>query len=203
MSLYRKLLLPSYLDASMKKEEFERLRPSAIKGVSGTVLEIGFGSGLNLPYYENVAKLYALDPAQELFLLAKNRIDSVSFPIEYVQASAEEIPLPDASVDFVTSTWSLCSIPDVEGALKEVHRVLKPHGKFMFIEHGKSPNKLFSFLQNMLTPVSKLFAGGCHVNREIDILITDAGFIFEAIERFPQKRKPLIFMYRGVAIKRS
>jgi ubiquinone/menaquinone biosynthesis C-methylase UbiE len=195
MNLYRKLLLPSYLATSMKKREFERLRPSVIKAVSGTVLEIGFGSGLNLPYYENVTRLYAVDPAQELFLLAKDRIDSVSFPIEYVQASAEEIPLPDESVDFLVSTWSLCSIPDIKRSLKEIRRVLKPEGKFVFIEHGKSPKKFLSILQNILTPISKRFAGGYHVNREIDTLITDTGFTFKKIERFPQKRKPLIFMY--------
>jgi ubiquinone/menaquinone biosynthesis C-methylase UbiE len=201
MNLYRKLLLPKYLDASMKKEALEKLRPQVVSKAYGIVLEVGFGSGLNLPYYGSVIKLYALDPSEGLYSLAQERISHALFPVEYLQASAEEIPLPDSSVDSVISTWSLCSIPDIHRALSEVHRVLKPQGKFIFIEHGKSPKKFLSFLQRIVTPISKLIAGGCHMNREIDRLVTTAGFTLEEIERFTQKGKPLIVMYRGVAVK--
>lgn len=177
-------------------------RPDVAGEASGIVLEIGFGSGLNLPYYKNVTKLYALDPSQELYNLAKDRIQKVSFPTEHIQASAEKIPLENNSIDLVVSTWSLCSIPHPEIALKEIFRVLKLGGIFAFIEHGKSPKSFIFKLQKILTPFSKRLAGGCHLDREIDELIKEAGFDFIKLETFQQKSKPLAFMYKGIAVKK-
>lgn len=184
----------------MGSEKLEVLRPDVIQNASGVVLEIGFGSGLNLPFYKNVSKLYALEPSLELYSLSSERIRSAPFPIEHLQASAEEIPLSENSIDSVISTWTLCSIPDLQAALKEIYRVLTPSGTFVFIEHGKSPQKFFARMQHMLTPISKCLAGGCHLDRDIDTFIREAGFTLQKLEKFPQKSKPLAYMYKGVAL---
>lgn len=183
----------------MKNKKLEQHRIDVVSGLSGTGLEIGFGSGLNLPYYKNVTKLYTLDPSKELFKIAHKNISAVSFPVEYLQDSAEHIPLPNNTLDFVVSTWTLCSISHPEIALKEIFRVLKSGGKFSFVEHGKSPKAFVSKMQSLLTPVSKCVTGGCHMNRDIEKLIRNAGFGIQKLDKFSQKSKPLGFMYKGTA----
>ncbi len=203
MNLYSKYILPKLINSAMKRGDMEKHRLGVVSGASEVVLEIGFGSGRNVPFYKNVTKVYALDPSRELYDLAQEQIKDAAFPIEYLQASAASIPLGNETVDCVVSTWSLCSIPNVNLALKEIARVLKPGGKFVFIEHGKSPKRSVAWWQKVLTPGSKLFAGGCHLDREIENLITEAGFSFEKLEKFEQKSKPLAFMYKGVAVLRN
>lgn len=183
----------------MSSKEVEKYRAGVVEQAHGLVLEIGFGSGLNLQYFKNISKLYALDPSLELFNLARDRIAHVSFPVEYIQVSAENIPLDEASVDCVVSTWSLCSIPHPDRALKEIHRVLKPGGKFIFIEHGISPKNFTASIQRFLTPVSKTLVGGCHMDRDIETIVKNAGFKIQKIDMFPQTSKPLTFMYKGIA----
>ncbi len=184
----------------MKSKDFEKQRSDVAAQVTGDVLEIGFGSGLNLPYYKNISKLYALDPSKELFDLAADKIKSAAFPVEYLQASAEHIPVPDNAFDSIISTWSLCSIPHSETALKEMFRVLKPGGIFSFVEHGKSDKPFIQKVQNLCTPFSKLLIGGCHMNRDIEKLIVDAGFIMKKLDKTSSAAKPLGFTYKGVAI---
>lgn len=196
-------MTPFFLDCAMKRKSFEKHRLAVAQAVSGVVLEIGFGSGLNLPYYRNVSKLYALDPSRDLFVLAKGRVEKAAFPVEFLQASAEQIPLADASVDAVVSTWTLCTIPHPEHALKEVLRVLKPGGVFSFIEHGHSPNRFVAMIQKWCTPFSKCFAGGCHLNREIEMLIHEAGFDIQKLDTFQEWPMPLVYMYKGVAIAKK
>jgi len=203
MNFYDKYILPKFLNFTMKDSVMKKHRPDVVNQTSGLVLEIGFGSGLNLPYYKNIIKLYALDPSRELYDLALSRIAGVSFPVEYMQFSAEKIPLADNSIDFVVSTWSLCSILNPEIALKEVFRILKPNGRFTFIEHGKSTKNFTVKLQTLLTPISKLFCGGCHQDREIDRLIIEAGFEIENLDKFQEKSNPLLFMYKGVAVAKK
>lgn len=190
------------LDRDMRPAEFNETRSTVVDQARGTVLEIGFGSGYNLPFYKNIKKLYALDPSLELFVYAKDRIASASFPVEYLQNSAEEIPLEDNSVDTVVSTWSLCSIPDLPKALKEIIRVLKPNGKFLFIEHGQSPKKINSLVQKSFTQVTRHFTGNCHLDRKMDDYITDSGLVIESIEMLPEEGRPLMFSYRGVAVNK-
>ncbi len=187
----------------MKNKDFESYRRDVAGEISGIVLEIGFGSGLNLPYYANIDTLYALDPSHELYDLAQQRIEKVSFRVEHLSASAENIPLPDSMLDCVVSTWSLCSIPYPEVALREVFRVLKPGGKVVFVEHGRSPEILIAGIQDILNPISKCLAGGCNVNRDMEKLILAAGFEMQNIEKFSQKSKPLGFMYKGVGIAKK
>lgn len=187
----------------MKNKELEQHRIDVVSELSGTGLEIGFGSGLNLSYYQRITKLYALDPSKELYEIASKDIANAPFEVEHVSASAERISLPDNSLDFVVSTWTLCSIPHPDVALKEVFRVLKAGGRFSFVEHGKSPKALISKMQNTLTPISKRVAGGCHMNRDIEHLILGAGFEMQKLEKFSQRSKPLGFMYKGTAIAKK
>lgn len=185
----------------MGPEEFNETRSKIVEPAKGVVLEIGFGSGYNLPFYKDVEKLYALDPSLELYRYAENRIQAVIFPVQYFQCSAENIPLEESTVDTVVSTWSLCSIPDLAKALKEIHRVLKPDGKFLFVEHGLSPKKFNSIIQKLITPAMRHFTGNCHLDREIDTFIVHAGFNIKTLEKFPEEGRPLMFSYRGVAVK--
>lgn len=201
MNLYKKYILPWFLNREMGDPGFNETRAKVAREAQGTVLEIGFGPGYNLPFYQNVERLFALEPSQEIYKYAKKRIKSVTFPVEYLPNSAEEIPLPDGSVDSVVSTWTLCSIPNVGEALREIYRVLKPGRKFIFVEHGKSPKSFHTFLQHILTPITKQFTGNCHLNRDIEYLIKETGFILEKIEKYPEAGKPLMFSYNGIALK--
>jgi ubiquinone/menaquinone biosynthesis C-methylase UbiE len=187
----------------MQNKNLEQHRITVVSGLSGTGIEIGFGSGLNLPYYKNITKLYALDCSEELYEIAKKNMENVSFPIEYLQASAEQIPLSDNRLDFVVSSLTLCSIHNPEQALKEIFRILKPGGKFSFFEHGKSPRKLIFTAQNLLTPLSTRIAGGCHLNRDIETLILDTDFDIQKIKKFYLKSKPLGCMYKGIALAKK
>lgn len=199
IKFYRKYLLPKLLDSSMRKEVLEIQRKIMIPEAFGVVLEIGFGSGLNIPYYKNISKLIALDPSKELYLIAEDRLKNNSFVFEYITSSAEKIPLLNNSVDSVVSTWTLCSILNPNLALREIFRVLKPGGKLIFIEHGKSSNKFVASLQKILNPFSKYFRGGCNLDREIDRLIISNGFNLENISKFQIKYRPFSYTYRGIA----
>ena len=200
MNFYNKYILPRLINSAMSKEGNNQHRKDVTSCVSGVVCEIGFGSGLNILYYKNITKLYALEPSQELYELAKEKVSGTSFVVEHLASSAESIPLSENSVDYVVSTWSLCSIPHPEIALKEVFRVLKPKGKFVFVEHGKSPRNLVAKIQKFLTPIQKQISGGCHLDRDIEKLVLDAGFTIETMKKFEVGYKPLAYMYQGVVL---
>ena len=183
----------------MGSAEIEKLRPGVINAALGVVLEIGAGSGHNFSLYKNISKLYALEPSKELSDMAQKRTSNLTFPVEFLSASAEQIPLPNESVDTVVSTWTLCSIPRPEKALKEITRVLRPKGHFVFIDHGISPKFFIRILQHVLTPFVKYFTGNCHLNRDIRKLIRTSGFNIQKLEQFHEKSKPLIYNNRGIA----
>lgn len=187
----------------MKNKDLETHRQDTTAAAFGIVLEIGFGSGLNLTHYKNIEKLYALEPSIELYNLGADHITKVPFPVEHLAVSAEQIPLADNSINCTVSTWTLCSIPHPETALKEIFRVLKPGGIFAFIDHGESPNTFIAKLQNICTPISKCVAGGCHMNRNIEKLVLDAGFEMQNLEKFSRRGKPLGFLYKGIAIAKK
>ncbi len=203
MSFYRTYILPRFLDLLMKREGTDAQRPAVVDRASGVVAEIGFGSGLNLPYYKNVTKLYAVDPSQGLYDLARERVAAAPFPIEHIRASAEDIPLSGESVDAAVSTWSLCSIPHPERALKEIRRILKPGGRFFFIEHGIASSRCIAVVQRCLTPISRCCAGGCHMDRDIELLVRESGLEIQEIEKFQEKPGILTFTYRGVAVRKD
>lgn len=196
---YKKFIVPKRLVTVMASKEIEKLRPQTIRNASGVVLEIGVGPGYNIPLYKNVSKLYALEPFLALIEVAKTRANEVNFPIEFLQCGAEQIPLLDASIDTVVSTWTMCSVNDPAKVLKEIRRVLKPSGKFVFVDHGASSNPFYRAIQTVSTPISKHFTGNCHLDRDIVKLVRAAGFEITNLEQFPERYKPLLFNSRGIA----
>ena len=202
MGLYDDHILPRGIAWSMGGKKFSEHRERALRGVSGRVLELGFGAGNNLPHYPSVVTaVLALEPARVNRKLARKRIARSRAPVEWVGLRGEEIPLEDSSVDAVTSTWTLCTIPDLSQALREVMRVLRPGGAFHFVEHGLSPEPSVAKWQRRLNPLSKRFGGGCHLDRAIDALIREAGFTLAELEH-PTLSGPrfVSYLYRGVAV---
>ncbi len=201
MGFYEEYILPRGIDWGMSGERFSRLRKQYLEGVSGRVLEVGFGSGLNLPHYSHqISHLYALDPSQLGRRLAAQRIQRVPFPVEFVELESQQFALPDHSVDAVVTTWTVCTIPDPVAALKEIRRVLKPDGRYTFLEHGRSPDRRVARLQNLWNPIQVWAFGGCHVNREIDQLILNSGFKMLDFKNFYMEGpKVLTYTYGGVA----
>jgi ubiquinone/menaquinone biosynthesis C-methylase UbiE len=172
-------------------------------GLDGEVLEIGFGSGRNLPHLgAAVSRLWAVEPVAVGRKLAARRIAAAPFPVELLDNRGEELPLPDASVDHVLVTWSLCTIPGVERALGETLRVLRPGGRLHFMEHGRAPTPRVAEWQDRLNPLWGRVFGGCHLNRAIDRLIADAGFRLDTLETYRMGGGELAgFAYEGVASK--
>jgi ubiquinone/menaquinone biosynthesis C-methylase UbiE len=177
-------------------------RKRSLADVKGAVLEVGFGSGLNLPYYPNtVTRVVGVDPSHTSAHLARTRIAASSFPVECVGLSAEKLPVADASFDSVVSTFTLCTIPDVAGALTEMRRALKPEGRFYFVEHGHDDDSRVARWQDRLDGFEQKMFGGCHLNRDISTLIRRAGFDIERLDHAYLKGAPKFagFLYRGVA----
>lgn len=200
-SFYRKQILPRLLNSEMGAEDLMKIRKEVLVDAVGITLEIGVGPGYNISIYKNISKLYALEPSKELVEIAKKRADGSSFPIEFLNSSAESIPLPDNSVDTTVSTWTLCSVSDLPKALSEIKRVLKPGGKFVFFEHGASPKPFTHFLQKFFTSITKYFTGNCHYDRNIEIFVKRAGFVLDKIEYSRKGLMPLIYNYKGVGKK--
>jgi ubiquinone/menaquinone biosynthesis C-methylase UbiE len=203
MKLYSQVILPKLLDITMSDPRISQYREAVLSEVSGHVLEIGFGTGLNLPHYpETVQKLTTVDPNPGMNQLAQNRIESSNIEVEVRMISGENLPFPDESFDSVVSTWTLCSIVQVERALAEIHRVLKSTGKFFFLEHGLSEEPKIQGWQNFLTPLQKIVGDGCHLNRPIQSLVENQFHILE-LDRFyaPKIPKTVGYLYKGVAVK--
>jgi ubiquinone/menaquinone biosynthesis C-methylase UbiE len=185
----------------MRNKETARLRANWIPHARGQVLEIGIGSGLNLPFYTSqVERVYGVDPSLELQHIARKRSLS-PVPVEFLAQSAEEpLPIADSSIDTIVATWTLCSISDAARALQQAQRVLKPSGCLIFLEHGYASDPGVVAWQHRLTPVWKRIAGGCHLNRKIDELIVAAGFQITELKTFylPGPR-PMTYTYQGLA----
>lgn len=205
MGFYRDQVLPRATDRVMRSPEFDRIRQRVAAELSGEVLEIGFGSGLNVPHYPAaVTRVLAVDPATVGRKLAAGRVARSAVPVEYIGLDGERLPLDPDSVDHVLSTWTLCTIPDVERAIAEIRRVLRPGGVFHFVEHGRSPDAKVARWQDRLTPLQRLVAGGCHLNRSIDRLIDSSGLKITGLENFyVSGPKALGYLYEGSATKRS
>ena len=202
MSFYENCILPRLLNVFMNTKGTREERKRSLAAVKGAVLEVGFGSGLNLPYYPGtVTKVVGVDPSQTSAHLARKRIAASYFPVEFVGLSAEKLPIADASFDSVVSTFTLCTIPDVAGALREMRRALKPEGRFYFVEHGHAEDPRVARWQERLNGFEKKVFGGCHLNRDISALIRHAGFEIERLDHAYLKGAPRFagFLYRGVA----
>ncbi len=186
----------------MRGEEFQRLRTEVLQSVAGEVLEIGIGTGLNLRHYgPNVSRVRAVDPNPMLPARVAERRGGVSFPVEISHHSAEGLPYDDRTFDCVVSTWTLCTISAPLPALTEVRRVLRPEGRFLFLEHGRSDDQKIARWQDRLNPVQNIIGCGCNLNRRIDDLIAQAGLTITQLERFAMQGVPRIGgeMYRGTA----
>lgn len=201
MGLYQDRILPYLIDLSMRKRDFAAYRARVILAAEGRVLEVGMGSGLNLPLYPpRVECVIGVEPSPRLLAMAHRAMNKATVPVEFLEASAEAIPLTDKSIDTVVTTWTLCSIPDASRALLEMRRVLKPGGRLLFVEHGRSPDARVRRWQDRLTPPWKRIGGGCHLNRAIGELIKGAGFRIERLETgYMKGPKPMTFMYEGSA----
>lgn len=201
MGFYSERILPHLIRTTMRDERFAPYRRRNVALAVGRVLEVGIGSGENLPHYgATVAEVIGVEPSARLAAMAKESAARTSVPVTVTTASAERLPLDAASIDTVVMTWTLCSIPDPTLALAEMRRVLRPGGRLLFVEHGLAPDRGVRFLQRRLTPVWKRLAGGCHLDRDMRALIADAGFQFERIETgYMSGARPLSYIYEGSA----
>ncbi|NEU74168.1 class I SAM-dependent methyltransferase [Hassallia byssoidea VB512170] len=203
MNLYSQFIMPRLLDWSMSDASLSNYRQQVLAQVSGETLEIGFGTGLNLPYYpKHIKKLITVDANPGMNALALKRIQASDIVVEHNVLSGENLPFASQSFDSVVTTWTLCSIANVEQALKEIYRVLKPQGRYFFIEHGLSNDAKVQVWQNRLTPIQKVIADGCHLNRDIKHLVENH-FSHLTIEQFYSENLPKIlgYLYKGVALK--
>jgi len=191
MGRYAERVLPRIINVVCAMGDAARLRERVCAGLHGRVLEIGFGSGLNVPHYPGtVTHVDAVEPADLGWELAGKRLAATSIPVERTGLDGQSIPLPDDSCDTALSTWTMCTIPDLGSALREVRRVLKPGGTLHFVEHGLAPDGKVQRWQHRLEPMQKRIAGGCHLTRQIPDLLTGAGFTISELDVFYEKGAP-------------
>lgn len=201
MGFYSSHVLPCLLHAAMRQAVLLPFRTRVAGSAEGRVLEIGIGSGLNLPLYgPNVSEVVGVDPSPALLSRARDAAGQCRAPVTLLEGSAEALALDDRSFDTVVTTWSLCTIPDARQALIEVRRVLRPGGVLLFVEHGQAPEPRVARWQDRLDPIWTRIAGGCHLNRPMDVLISNAGFRFDEITtaRVPGPRTHT-FLFEGRA----
>lgn len=203
MGIYSGQILPRITDMALAGREFAAIRGRVAAGLAGDVLEIGFGSGRNVPYYPRDVRLVrAVDPATAGRKLAAGRVAASPVPVEYVGLDGQALPLDTASIDYVLVTWTMCTIPDIGSALAEIRRVLRPGGELHFAEHGRSPDPKVARWQDRLTPLQRRIFGGCHLNRPIDRLITQAGLSLTRLDNFYMKGpKPPGYIFEGIATR--
>jgi ubiquinone/menaquinone biosynthesis C-methylase UbiE len=201
MDFYNNFILPRLCHLAMRNRRLVPYRERVIGGAEGRVLEIGIGSGLNLPFYRApVSEIVALEPAPRLIAMAQRSVRPPAIRVSFIEGSAEAIPLDDHSIDTVVTTWTLCTIPQVATALGEMRRVLKPGGRLLFVEHGLAPDESVRRWQDRLTPAWTCISGGCHLNRPIRTIIELAGFRCDRLKTgYMPGPKPMTFIYEGSA----
>ena len=204
MGWYTRHVVPRFTDLMLRGREFSVVRSRVVTGLEGEVLEIGFGSGLNVPHYPaGLSRVLAVDPAVVGRKLAAGREAASPVPIDYVGLDGQALPLPDASVDHALSTWTLCTIPDPGQALAEIRRVLRPGGALHFAEHGLAPDPKVARVQRRLTPAQRLVVGGCHLDRKIDELVAASGLELTRLETsYLPGPRAFGYTYEGVATRR-
>ncbi len=202
MGIYDKHLLPRLVHFTCGQSPSMRQREKIVPLAEGRVLEIGIGTGLNIPFYDTrkVTHLWGLDPSAEMWAIARRNAASHHLDAEFIQSGAESIPLDNDSADTVLITYTLCTIPDAHAALAEIRRVLKPGGRLIFCEHGTAPDKHIERWQNRLNPLWKKLAGGCNLNRPIPDLLGHAGFKTSDMQTmYLPGWRPATFNYWGTA----
>jgi ubiquinone/menaquinone biosynthesis C-methylase UbiE len=203
MAIYREQVLPRIINVACGMKVTKPLRRRVCEGLHGQVVELGFGSGLNVPFYPAaVTRVAAIEPADTGWKLARKRLAAASVPVHRFGLDGQSMPLPDDSYDVALTTWTLCTIPDVAAALQEVRRVLKPGGTMHFLEHGLAPDAQVRRWQHRLEPMQKRLFGGCHLTRPIVDLLKDAGFTITELDVFYEKGslKPMGADSLGIAV---
>ncbi len=203
MGFYVEQVLPRVIDVLMRGGELTDARARVAAGLSGEVVEVGFGSGLNVEHYPSaVTRVLAVDPAKTGRKLAVQRVAASRVPIDYIGLDGQSLPLPAKSADHALITWTLCTIPDPEQALREINRVLRPGGALHFIEHGRSPDAKVARRQDRLDRLQGRLAGGCHLNRRIDELVVGSGLGLSRLDTYYMRGlKTLNYSFEGVATK--
>jgi len=203
VGFYVDRVLPRVTDIALGRKDLHEVRRRVCEDLDGEVLEVGFGSGLNVPHYPaGIRRVRAVDPATAGRKLAADRVAASATSVEYVGLDGERLPLEDESVDHVLTTWTLCTIPDVVQALQEMRRVLRPGGRFHFVEHGLAPQPKVARWQARLNPIQKRVFGGCHLDRPIDQLIEGAGLRIDDLDTYyAPGPKPMAWFYEGTAVK--
>jgi ubiquinone/menaquinone biosynthesis C-methylase UbiE len=202
VAFWRTQVVPRIVEVGLSLKATAEPRQRVCAGLSGTVLELGFGSGLNATFYPPaVTEVLAVEPSDVAWSRAAERVAALSIPVRRVGLDGQALPLPDDSADCALSTWTLCTIPDVGRALAEVRRVLRPGGTLHFVEHGRAPSAGVEKWQHRFEPVQKRVAGGCHLARPIDELLEQAGFDVLTLDRYyePKAPKPWGAAYEGVS----
>jgi ubiquinone/menaquinone biosynthesis C-methylase UbiE len=202
MGIWGEQVVPRLAARLLDNSHARRVRAAACEGLTGEVLEIGFGSGLNVPHYPPaVTGVTAVEPSEVGWRLAQERVRSAGVPIQRSGLDGQALPFPDGSFDAALSTWTLCTIPDATAALREIRRVLRPGGVLHFAEHGRAPDDGVLRWQRRLDPVQKRLGGGCHLSKPIDELLAAAGFTVERLEQRYLDKEPRVFgsMYEGRA----
>jgi ubiquinone/menaquinone biosynthesis C-methylase UbiE len=202
LGLYERRILPWLIDLGMRQRQLAALRERVVGEARGQVLEVGIGSGRNLPFYRrDVDGVLGVDPSEALLAMARPHTAWTHFPVQLRQAAAEGLPLDDRAIDTVVLTWTLCSVADPVRALAEIRRVLRPGGSLLFIEHGRAPDPRLERWQDRLTPLWRRVAGGCHLNRPIGQLVEQSGLRLVELEtgHLVKGPRPFTFHYRGIA----
>ena len=201
MGFYQNWILPALIELSMRNKRLRPYRERVARAAKGRILDVGIGSGFNLLFYAPQARdIFGLDPSPRLLALAQGKARDILIPVQLLEGSAECIPLADRSMDTIVLTWTGCSIPEIDTALAEMHRVLKVGGRLLVVEHGRAPEPRVARWQDRLDPFWQRLSGGCHLNRKIDDLLSDAGFRIDRLETgYIPGPRIMTFFYEGAA----
>jgi ubiquinone/menaquinone biosynthesis C-methylase UbiE len=204
MGIYREQVLPRIIDVACNLKVAREQRVRVCEGLAGEVVEIGFGSGLNVPFYPAaVTRVAAVEPADVGWKLAGKRVRATTIPVQRSGLDGQSLPFPDDSFDAAVSTWTMCTIPDVAAALRELRRVLKPGGELHFVEHGLAPDASVRHWQHRLEPIQKRVFGGCHLTRPVVDLVTGAGFTITQLDVYYEEGSPKFLGANSLGVAQS